>query len=101
MGGNDFLVAIVAIGCGTGIVWMFFETVKTAFVGRRNKKQEELVEEVRALRQEVAALRQQNNDLILNFDTTLSRVDRRVEHLETRTHIQAANEQAQRVGQLR
>lgn len=80
----DSMVAIIAIGCGTGIVWMFFETVKAAFNGRSSKKQVELVQEVRALREEVAALRQQNNDLILNFDSTLSRVDRRVEHLETR-----------------
>lgn len=80
----DTIVAVVAIGCGTGMVWMFFETVKAAVSGRANKKQEALVDEVRALRQEVAALRQQNNDLILNFDSTLSRVDRRVEHLEAR-----------------
>ena len=71
----------------------FFETVKAAVTGRSSKKQDELVSEIRALRQEVGVLRQQNNDLILNLDTSLQRVDRRVEHLETRPHLPAGEHQ--------
>ena len=87
------MVAIIGIACGTGIVWMFFETVKAAVSGRGNRKQDELVTEIRALRQEVGVLRQQNNDLILNLDTSLQRVDRRVEHLETRPQLPASEHQ--------
>jgi hypothetical protein len=88
MGDGGAMVAIIAIGCGTGMVWMFFETIKTGIANRGGKHQNALVEEVRALRQEVAQLRHQNNDLILNFDTTLARVDRRVQHLEGGAELQ-------------
>ncbi len=69
------IVAIIGIGCGTGIVWMFFETVKAALTGRNHKKQDELVTEIRALRQEVNILRQQNNDLILSLDSSPPRIE--------------------------
>jgi hypothetical protein len=101
MGGGEGLVAIIAIGCGTGMVWMFFETVKTAISNRGNKQQSALVEEVRALRQEVAQLRHQNNDLILNFDTTLARVDRRVQHLESGAELQRLPEPQREPAALR
>ena len=82
------IVAIIGIACGTGIVWMFFETVKTAIAGRTTKKQEELVNEVRALRQEVNIIRQQNNDLILSLDSSPPRLEpRRTIPAETEQHV--------------
>lgn len=90
----DGIVAIVAIGCGTGMVWMFFETIKTGLANRGSKKQDAVLEEVRALRQEVQHLRRQNNDLILALDSPVARLDRRLE-------LQSRSETEQVVGQLR
>jgi hypothetical protein len=78
------VVAIVAIGCGTGIVVAFLNTVKAAFTRRALKGQDELLSEIRGLREEMKQLRQVNNDVILNLDTTIQRVDRRLTYLETR-----------------
>jgi hypothetical protein len=77
------IVSIVAIGCATGVVLTLLNTIRAAFTRRAVKGQDELVGELRSLREEVKQLRQQNNDVILNFDTTLQRVDRRLTHLET------------------
>ncbi|MFN3648654.1 MAG: hypothetical protein ACK47B_03650 [Armatimonadota bacterium] len=52
--------------------------------------------EVAALRQEVQQLKQQNNDLLLTVDNSLDRMDRRVSHLETR--LAGPAEERQQIG---
>lgn len=76
---GEGIVAIVAIGCGTGMVWMFFETVKTAITNRGSKRQDAMLEEIRALREEVQHLRRQNNDLILALDSAPPHLTRPVQ----------------------
>jgi hypothetical protein len=82
---NGEIVAIVAIACGTGITISFFRTIAAAIMNRRSQPvQNELVTELRSLREEVRALKQQNNDVILSLDTALHRVDQRLSYVETR-----------------
>lgn len=46
------------------------------------KGHKELLEEIRKLREEVQALRRENHDVILSFDSTLRNTERRLDHLE-------------------
>jgi hypothetical protein len=78
MNGSEMIVAIVAIGCGTGVVVSFISMLRAGISGRTNREQQALSEEVRALRGEMQTLRAQHNDLLLNVDTTLQRVERRL-----------------------
>ena len=48
-------------------------------------------EEIRALRAEVQALRQQNNELILGFDSSLDQAHRRLGSLESRQELPAGS----------
>ena len=83
------VVAIVAIGCGTGLCALVINTIRAALVRGPRKGETELLTEVRSLRAEVNQLRQQNNDVILSLDTAVDRMDRRLTHVETRGHLAA------------
>jgi hypothetical protein len=79
------LVAIVGIGCATGVTVQFLEYLKvrahaTAQFGRTSA--DTLLAELRALREEVSQLRQQNNDVVLSLDTTVHRLEQRVSSLD-------------------
>lgn len=93
----DGIVAIVAIGCGTGMVWMFFETIKAGFGARNKKADAELLSEVKALREEVKQLRQLNNDVILNLDHAATRTERRLDYLEGRAHLPSSQPEEQQL----
>jgi hypothetical protein len=82
-------VALTTIGCGTGVLCYLMTIIKDALMRRPLKGQEELAAELRALKEEVRQLRQQNNDLILTFDTTLQRLER-LPHPENRPSLGAA-----------
>ena len=84
MGGNEMIVAIVAIGCGTGMCVSFINMIRAGIGGRSNREQQALSEEVRALRADMQTLRAQHNDLLLNVDSTLQRVERRLMAGESR-----------------
>ena len=84
MDGTEMIVSIVAIGCGTGVVMGFINMLRVGISGRSNREQQALSEEVRALRADMQVLRAQHNDLLLNVDTTLQRVERRLAAGETR-----------------
>ncbi len=80
------IVAIVSIGCA-------YELLKRVVERRGStdaKAVKELVAEVRALRDEITALRKENHDIVLSFDSTLSNVDRRLDRLESRSAVSGA-----------
>lgn len=83
----SMVVAIVAIGCGTGLAVKFMETVQGIFTSRPRKGDAELLHEVHALREEIRQLRCVNNDVVLTLDTTVQRIDRRIAHLESRASL--------------
>lgn len=85
MGDEEMIVTIVAIGCGTGIAMTFLNMIKTAILRRAGVDQTSLVNEIRALREEVQHVRQQNNDVILSLDNQVRVIDHRLDHLEDRT----------------
>lgn len=93
------IVALTGMLCGTGIVVVFINSIRTVIAGRVDKKhQSELLAEIRSLRGEVAALRQQNNDLILGFDGAVQGLERRMTSLETLTTAASAAQREQMVG---
>jgi len=71
------IVAIVAIGCT-------YELLKRFVERRPPANQKELLGEIRALRDEIRQLRQENHGIILSLDSSLQRVDGRVDRLELR-----------------
>ncbi|HTE19163.1 MAG TPA: hypothetical protein VK689_12375 [Armatimonadota bacterium] len=85
----SMVVAIVAIGCGTGLAVKFMETAQAIFTSRPRKGDTELLHEVHALREEIRQLRSVNNDVVLTLDTTVQRIDRRIGHLESRVSLGA------------
>jgi biopolymer transport protein ExbB/TolQ len=91
---TQMIVALTALGCGTGILCYFMTIVKDALMRRPLKGREELTAELRALKEEVRQLRQQNNDLILNLDTTLQRLDH-LPRLENRSSLEAGKSVSQ------
>ena len=71
-------VVIIAI---FGILWLsgVLEILAKKLPGKGTK---ELRAEVEKLRDEVQALRRENHDVILSFDTTLKQHERRLERVE-------------------
>jgi hypothetical protein len=95
---TEMIVAIVGMGCGTGITMAFFRTVRAALERRGSRGQESVTDEMRMLRDEIRQLRQQNHDLVLGFDTTLQRVDHRLTYLETRGTFTPAEDAREAAG---
>jgi hypothetical protein len=85
---GEMIIAIVAIGCGTGLLFAVVETIKVAVLRRPLRGSDETI---KALVEEVKQLRQQNNDLILALDTNMDRMDRRLSHLEARSSLGAGS----------
>jgi hypothetical protein len=82
------LVAIIAITCGTALLWRMVEPAKAVLLRIFSHGREEATSaDIQALITEVRQLRQQNNDLILAMDTTLDRVDRRLGFVESRLQL--------------
>jgi len=76
---------IVGIGCATGVTLAFVEYLKVhaqaaAKLGRSGA--DAILAELRALREEVSQLRQQNNDVVLTLDTSVHRLEQRVTALQ-------------------
>lgn len=84
MNGAEMVVTIVAIGCATGMFVTTINALRTVLTGRSRREQQALTEEIQSLRTEMLALRSQHNDLLLNVDTTLQRVERRLVSGEAR-----------------
>ena len=85
------IVAIVALGCGTRVICTFLGTTRSR-AGKRSRKEEQaLLREMQALREEIRQLRHQNNDTILNLDTTIQRVEHRLTHMEARERLEAGD----------
>ena len=92
---NDFLVAMFAILCGTGTMITFIVSIKELILRWGARNQPDLVNEVRQLRAEIQALRQQNTDVVLALDTGLSQLERRLEATEQRSYaIPAGTEES-------
>lgn len=85
MSEEQMIVAIVGIGCVTGILTRFIDTIKAGLTRRTGKAETELLAELKALREVIRQLRHQNNDAILGLDTTVQRLDHRLTYLEDRT----------------
>ena len=57
-----------------------------------------LKREMQALRDEVERLRQQNNEVVLSFDSTLKHVEKRLDHVESRLALPRTTETAGSAG---
>jgi hypothetical protein len=81
MGFGEMVVAIVLISCVAG-------TLKE-FARRKGPKkaQDAMLQELRGLREEVRALRQQNTDMLLGLDNSVDRMERRLGRLEERAAL--------------
>jgi hypothetical protein len=81
MGFGEMVVAIVLITCVT-------QTLKE-FARRKapKKAQDAMLQELRSLREEVRALRQQNTDMLLGLDSSVDRMERRLGRLEERAAL--------------
>jgi hypothetical protein len=75
MGLGEVVAFIVLVTAVTG-------TIKEVAAKRNKKADKALLEEMRGLREEVARVRQQHADTVLSFDTTVHRLEQRVQHLE-------------------
>lgn len=79
-----FLMALAML-LGTGTFVYLVHTIKSAILSRgKGRNDDALLQEMRALRAEMHALRQQNNEVVLSLDSSLDRMDRRFSHLEAR-----------------
>jgi hypothetical protein len=94
------IVAVLGILCGTGITITFINMLKAAVTRGASKTQDALVSEIRALRGELAQLRHENHDVILSFDSSINRMDKRLEYLETRSQLPAGESEQRVVGRL-
>lgn len=79
-------IALTFLLCSTGVATY---AIKMIFGNRGNVKAEALMGEIKALREEIQTLKRQNNDLVLALDTSLSRMDQRLTHVETRGQLGA------------
>ncbi len=79
------MIAVLAILCGTGITTY---ALRLIFGGKGPAKQDAVLGELRALREEVQALRRQNNDVVLALDTNVQRLDHRLTHVDVETRGQ-------------
>jgi hypothetical protein len=86
MGPFELVMGIVFMGCVTSTI--------QEFIKRRDRKADKgLVAEMQALRDEVARLRQQHADTVLSFDSSVSRMEKRLEFVETRVQLPAGESQ--------
>src|SRR4051795_2714240 len=97
MDDGAMVVASLGILCSTGVLCTLLLTIRAAFTRRPDRGRDELTEEIRALRVEMQALRQQNNELMLGFDSALDHTNRRLGRLEAQKElpsesIEAANQ---------
>ena len=90
MGFLEFIVVLVAINAVSKLLRERGKRV-------RSKDMDRLVEEVRALREEVQQLRRQNNDVILSLDSTVDRLERRVSYVESQGPLGAGVERGSQV----
>jgi hypothetical protein len=82
------VVAIVAIGCGTGLIGQAIDawkTTQTAKAKRGGAVDPSLQATLQTVREEMAQLRRSSSDVVLTFDATLQRLDARLQHLEQRS----------------
>jgi hypothetical protein len=62
------VLAMVAIGCTTGVLCSILNVVKSVLLGRQTKDDPALAAEIQALREEVRLLRVQQTDMLLAID---------------------------------
>jgi hypothetical protein len=91
------IVAVVGIGCFTGIIHRYLETKLQIARALAEKGSDSVAAELKALREEVRQLREQNADLILSFDTTLQRLGAASASLPARAAAAPPAEAAQQV----
>lgn len=78
---GSLFVMVAVIVVITSVTSVMKEFVRKGSRG----SQHELLTELRALRDEVRQLRQQNNDVILSLDSAIHRVDQRLARVEHET----------------
>lgn len=80
----EMVIMIVAIGCATAVVGQVIDAAKAYLVlrAKRGSIDPELQQTLRAVREEMAQLRQSSHDVVLTFDATLQRLDARLRHVE-------------------
>lgn len=104
MGEGEVVVALVAMTGGFAFLFAILATIRAIVLrGASAAASNQVLHELRALREEVAQLRQQNMDVILSFDSGISRLTGRLDRVEERTlpAPQAEQEQTHTVGLLR
>jgi hypothetical protein len=86
MGIFQMIVAVVALGCITGLLFIAMDTVKQVLLARPRLGGSDpaLRDALNELREEVRQLRQTTQDGVLSFDATLQRLEARLQHVEQR-----------------
>lgn len=99
----EAVVAIVAMICATTLVvlgapfWLvkrFLDQKVKIEELKASRSEAALQDRLRPVREEMAQLRQETNDLILSFDTTLQRLEARVQELERKAALASGEQTA-------
>ena len=87
MGFLEMIVAIVLITSAAEVL--------KAHSKRRQAPPKELVAEIKALREEIRQLRQENHDVMLGLDAGVEQVNRRVSRLESQARLGSGSSAAE------
>jgi hypothetical protein len=79
----SMVVAIVFLGVTAGTIHKYMDT-RVSIAKAQGGGDRSVLQAIEALRAEIAALKQNETEAVLSFDSTLKTLDARLQHLEQR-----------------
>jgi hypothetical protein len=80
---GSMVVAIVFLGVAAGTIHKYMDT-RVSIAKAQGGGDRSVLQAIEALRAEIAALKQNEAEAVLSFDSTLKTLDARLKHLEQR-----------------